>query len=183
MLRNVMLILGLLSSVVLVQAQEKKKPVLLSDNGLPAKAIESVLPTGPVAHLRLNNLGKTINDSEAFALTLLPKEIIPPDLAKVFEKPNPLLTLVGMKTLGEAIGASSIATATGIDITRPLTATLYPRKKDPLVIVKVDLVPLELGPERFEKTVGDPDPRLVGIPNEVQTTGTLLPHSHQKLRY
>ena len=106
----------------------------LQDNGLPNKQVEDVLPGGHVLHVRLNNIWKTLEDTESLAMSFLSKDIFPPQMQELLEKKNPLLGLLGMNTVGQPINNQLISGMTGIDSGKPLSLTLYPNKNSLFIL-------------------------------------------------
>ncbi len=98
----------------------------LTDSGLPAGPTEQVLPGGAAAHLRINNLGRTLRTVDELVLTFIPERFLPADLQAILDQPHPLLHHLGSQAVGAPLDDAVIAQLTGLASDRAMNLTLYP---------------------------------------------------------
>ncbi len=139
-----LLLLSLALSLGTVASAQRPGPAtpppamtLLAPTGVPAGPAEQFLPKGAIAHLQLNSLEKLAFDLEALVLSALPEEIVPLPLQQQLAQPHPLLGFMGLQTVKAPLDAALITGMTGVDITRPASATLYVGPGGPAYVVSL----------------------------------------------
>ena len=121
---------------------QTQQQALLQDNNVVLKPIEEVLPNGHVIHIRLNNAWKMVEDTEALMLSFIDKKMLPPQMKFMLDGENPLLKLLGLRTIHQPINNKRIAVFTGVNPEKPLSLTLYPDRKS-LFIISVPILNYE----------------------------------------
>lgn len=86
---------------------------------------ESQLPTGAIAHIRINGLQSLLDDTSAMAFPFVPEKIIGEPAMVAKQQENPLLALIGMAAMGGPIGVEQLSDLTGLDPQRAVTASYY----------------------------------------------------------
>ena len=103
----------------------QKAMTLLAPTGIQAGPAHRVLPRGAICHLQLNSIERLAFDLDELVMSALPEEIAPPPLQNLLSEPHPLLAFMGLQTVKAPLDAALISSMTGIDITKPLSVTLY----------------------------------------------------------
>jgi len=111
--------------------------VLLAPTGLSAGPVQETLIQGAIAYLQINSIEQLAYDLDELLMSAFPEEIAPPPLQGLLAEPHPLLTFAGQQTVQAPLDAALLSAMTGIDITRPLTATLYLAPGGPSFVVTV----------------------------------------------
>lgn len=107
-----------------LNAQEEV--VSVNATGLPVVDAREQLPQGAYLHVELNDVGQIIQDVEQLALSALPEKALPEQMQSLLSQPNPLLTLIGVSTLGQPLDESRLGMMLGLGTELPITFSLYP---------------------------------------------------------
>ena len=100
--------------------------IVLEPSGLPDNASpESILPSGAIGHLRINNFGRLLDDASSMATPFIPEKVLGPSAEAALKQPNPLLALIGMQTMGQPLSIDMLVDMSGIDPARPATLSFY----------------------------------------------------------
>jgi hypothetical protein len=99
----------------------------------------TVLPGGALLHVQVNHLFQTIEALEATVLPAVPVRLVPPEVQELLQMDRPLLTFLGLQTLGEPLDADTIRRWVGMDPAAPVTLTLYPGDPRRMFILSVPM--------------------------------------------
>jgi hypothetical protein len=101
-------------------------PPLLRDHGLRSGPPAETLPQNAIVHLQINQPQRIIESVERLLVSTIPEKLLPPPLQDLLGQPHPLLTMLGMQSIGAPLTADQIAEKFGVATDRAATLTLYP---------------------------------------------------------
>ena len=185
-----LLVLFCISSVSIAFGQQATVPgatpqpqqTMLGSTGIAAGDALKVLPKGAVLHVQINNMERLAHDLNDLVVSAVPEKAIPPQMQTMMAQPKPLLAFLGMNTVGAPLSALIFSKMMGIDVTRPVTMTVFMDENAPAFVVSIpvaDFVPLTgmtmnmTRPKSFEATtIGDAKcfrviPGKPGMPREI----------------
>lgn len=119
---------GLLVIPLVAGAQQENTqiPVLLT-TGLPAaETPEDILPNGAVVYVRANNLQMLLQNLDSLVAAFVPEKALPPDIQPFFAKPQPIVTLLGLKMFGQLVELNNFSDLLGLALDRPASLAMYP---------------------------------------------------------
>ncbi|MDP6525675.1 MAG: hypothetical protein QGH15_15775 [Kiritimatiellia bacterium] len=163
-------------------AVPQPQPTMLSSTGIAAGDALKVLPKGAILHVQINNLERLAHDLNDLVVSAVPEKAIPAEMQPMMAQPKPLLSFIGMNTVGAPLSAPIFGKMMGIDVTRPVTMTVFMDENAPAFVVSIpvaDFVPLTgmtmntMRPKSLETTtVGEAKcfrvvPGKPGMPGEI----------------
>ncbi|MCS1408159.1 MAG: hypothetical protein M2R45_01329 [Verrucomicrobia subdivision 3 bacterium] len=115
-----------LASVSATMASSGQQQSALKNHGIANGLLEAVLPSKAIIHAQIRNVQSVLENIEQLAVDTLPDKALPTPLQHVFQSNHPLLTLLGMPTVGAPLTSDTIAEKFGIDSESAISLTLYP---------------------------------------------------------
>lgn len=112
---------------------------LLKDHGLWAGPPANVLPQNAIVHLQINQPQRILENIERLAVSTVPEKFLPPPVQELLRTEHPLLTMLGVQSLGAPLTSDQIAEKIGLATDQPATLTLYPGLPPKSILVSLPI--------------------------------------------
>ncbi|MFG0249166.1 MAG: hypothetical protein ACF8OB_09795 [Phycisphaeraceae bacterium JB051] len=127
-------VLSVLLMLLLVSASWAQQPgaqLMLSQGQVQMGDPVDRMSSQAVGYLQLNNLGALLKDVDGLVMSALPDALVPPDIKPLLDSPTPVLSLLGIQTLGMPLTPEALEQMLGLDFSAKAALALYPAPGEP----------------------------------------------------
>ena len=89
------------------------------------------LSSDAVAYVQINSLGTLLKDLDGLAMSALPDALLPDEIKPLLDSPTPMLSLLGLQTLGMPLTPEVLEQMLGLDFSGKAALALYPAPGEP----------------------------------------------------
>ncbi len=112
-------------------AQERGPQLMLSQGEVQMGNPVDRMSSEAVAYVQLNSLGTLLKDLDGLAMSALPEAMLPDEIKPLLDSPTPVLSLLGIQTLGMPLTPEVLEQMLGLDFSAKAALALYPAPGEP----------------------------------------------------